>query len=267
MKIGFIGLGNMARAIILGILRAKQVTPAEIIVHSQHKESYEPFAREHGLTAVASNQEVAAASDYLFIAVKPDVVAEVLAEISATIVQKEVVVISMAAGISLAELAKESPKQTAIMRIMPNVNVANNAGVTAFVANEFVKPVQLQQIQELLGQLGTVLEISEADFTTFSALAGSAPAFVYLFIDALARAGVKHGLTKPLATKIAAQTVLGSATNVLASSESPWDLIDQVSSPGGTTVAGLLAMEEAGLMSAVVKGVDATIARDLENQG
>ena len=106
------------------------------------------------------------------------------------------------------------------------------------------------------------MALPEDQFSTFVALAGSSPAFVYLFIDSLSRAGVKYGLTKKQATAIAAQAVMGSAQNVLASEQSPFDLIDQVSSPGGTTVAGLLAMEQAGLMSAVIKGVDATIAKD-----
>ena len=109
---------------------------------------------------------------------------------------------------------------------------------------------------------GEALAVAEKDFSIFSALAGCAPAYVYYFIDALSRAGVKHGLKKSEATKIAAQTVLGSAQKVLSASLSPMDMVDQVCSPGGTTVAGLLAMEEAGFMTAVVKGIDAAVAKD-----
>ena len=117
--------------------------------------------------------------------------------------------------------------------------------------------------QQLFDAIGATSAIAEKDFPTFSALAGSSPAYIYFFIDAMARAGVKHGLSKDAATKIAAQATLGSAQNVLASDKIPFDQIDQVSSPGGTTVAGLLAMEEAGFMTAVVKGIDATIAKEL----
>lgn len=106
------------------------------------------------------------------------------------------------------------------------------------------------------------MEVAENDFPIFAALAGSAPAYAYLFIDALSRAGVKYGLTKANATKIAAQMVQGSAQMVLNSDEVPYTLIDKVSSPGGTTVAGLLAMEEAGFSPAVVKGIDATVAKE-----
>ena len=144
---------------------------------------------------------------------------------------------------------------------MPNVNVAINAGMIAYAANDAVAG-QLDGLLDLLNVLGKTVSLPEEQFSTFVALAGSSPAFIYLFIDSLARAGVKYGLEKDQATAIAAQAVMGSAKNVLASDQSPFDLIDQVSSPGGTTVAGLLAMEEAGLMTAVVKGVDATIAKD-----
>ena len=148
-----------------------------------------------------------------------------------------------------------------VLRIMPNVNVAINAGMIAYAANDAVAG-QLDGLLDLLNVLGKTMSLPEEQFSTFVALAGSSPAFIYLFIDSLARAGVKYGLEKDQATAIVAQAVMGSAKNVLASDQSPFDLIDQVSSPGGTTVAGLLAMEEAGLMTAVVKGVDATIAKD-----
>ena len=112
--------------------------------------------------------------------------------------------------------------------------------------------------------IGQTIALKESDFSTFVALAGSSPAFVYFYIDSMAKAGVKYGLKKDAAVKIAAQAVLGSAANVLQSSKSPQDLVDDVCSPGGTTIAGLLAMEEAGFMRAVVKGIDATIAKDQE---
>ncbi len=168
----------------------------------------------------------------------------------------------MLTGVSLATLEDALGSQDQpVLRIMPNVNVAINAGMTAYAANDSVAG-QLDGLLDLLNVLGKTMALPEDQFSTFVALAGSSPAFVYLFIDSLSRAGVKYGLTKKQATAIAAQAVMGSAQNVLASEQSPFDLIDQVSSPGGTTVAGLLAMEQAGLMSAVIKGVDATIAKD-----
>jgi len=267
MKIGFIGVGNMAQAMIKGLIKAQKITSTDILVHSAHATTYEAVAKEYQLTPVADNAALVAEADIVFLAVKPYIVPQVLEETAAAFKAHKTVMVSVAAGLSLAKLAEQvGQSDLPILRIMPNVNVANQAGITAVVGNSQVTEDRLTAVKAILAQLGGVVEIGEKDFTTFSALAGSSPAFVYLFIDAMARAGVKHGLKKDAATEIAAQAVLGSAQNVLMSDDSPWDLVDQVSSPGGTTVAGLLAMEEAGLMTAVVKGIDATIAKDLENQ-
>ncbi|TLF41017.1 pyrroline-5-carboxylate reductase [Lacticaseibacillus zeae] len=262
MTIGFIGAGNMAQAIISGLLAKKAIDPANIVVHGGHPLHYEPYAAKVGIKAVDSNQAVAEVSDVVFLAVAPKLGAPILSAIGATLKKRHVPVISMLTGVSLAALEEAlNDHDQPILRIMPNVNVAINAGMIAYAANDAVAG-QLDGLLDLLNVLGKTMSLPEDQFSTFVALAGSSPAFVYLFIDSLARAGVKYGLEKSEATAIAAQAVMGSAKNVLASSQSPFDLIDQVSSPGGTTVAGLLAMEEAGLMSAVVKGVDATIAKD-----
>lgn len=211
---------------------------------------------------MASNQAVAETADIVFLAVSPKLGEPILQAIGSTLKQRHVPVVSMLTGVSMATLEKAlGSHDQPVLRIMPNVNVAINAGMIAYAANDAVAG-QLDGLLDLLNVLGKTVSLPEEQFSTFVALAGSSPAFIYLFIDSLARAGVKYGLEKDQATAIAAQAVMGSAKNVLASDQSPFDLIDQVSSPGGTTVAGLLAMEEAGLMTAVVKGVDATIAKD-----
>lgn len=262
MTIGFIGAGNMARAIITGLLAKNAVTPEEIVLHGGQPIHYEPYAAKIGAKAVASNQAVADTADIVFLAVAPKLGVLILKTIGPTLKQRQVPIVSMLTGVSLATLEDALGSQDQpVLRIMPNVNVAINAGMTAYAANDSVAG-QLDGLLDLLNVLGKTMALPEDQFSTFVALAGSSPAFVYLFIDSLSRAGVKYGLTKKQATAIAAQAVMGSAQNVLASEQSPFDLIDQVSSPGGTTVAGLLAMEQAGLMSAVIKGVDATIAKD-----
>jgi len=261
MKIGFIGAGNMGRAIIDGWLKTKAVAPADLYIHSAHTASYEPYAQANGLHAMASNMDVATAADVLVLAVKPNIALHVLKSVRPALTADKWV-ITMVSGIELADYTNvvgELP----ILRIMPNVNVAIGAGMTALVGNDALTAAQYQAGQQLFDALGATSNVAEKDFSTFSALAGSSPAYVYFFIDAMARAGVKHGLDKATATKIAAQATLGSAQMVLASDKVPFELIDQVSSPGGTTVAGLLAMEDAGFMSAVVKGIDATIAKEL----
>lgn len=260
MKIGFIGAGNMGRAIIDGWLKQQAVVPADIYIHSAHAASYQLYAQKNGLQACDTNLAVAQAADVIVLAVKPNIALAALKEVQAALTGKWV--ITMVSGLSLADYATVVP-DLPVLRIMPNVNVAIGAGMTALVGNDALTPEQYAAGQQLFDAIGATSAIAEKDFPTFSALAGSSPAYIYFFIDAMARAGVKHGLSKDAATKIAAQATLGSAQNVLASDKIPFDLIDQVSSPGGTTVAGLLAMEEAGFMTAVVKGIDATIAKEL----
>lgn len=262
MTIGFIGAGNMARAMISGLLAKKAVAPTDIVLHGGQPLHYEPYAAKIGAKALASNQAVAETADIVFLAVSPKLGEPILQAIGSTLKKRHVPVVSMLTGVSVATLEEAlGSHDQPVLRIMPNVNVAINAGMIAYAANDAVAG-QLDGLLDLLNVLGKTMSLPEEQFSTFVALAGSSPAFIYLFIDGLARAGVKYGLEKDQATAIAAQAVMGSAKNVLASDQSPFDLIDQVSSPGGTTVAGLLAMEEAGLMTAVVKGVDATIAKD-----
>ena len=262
MTIGFIGAGNMARAMISGLLAKKAVAPTDIVLHGGQPLHYEPYAAKIGAKALASNQAVAETADIVFLAVSPKLGEPILQAIGSTLKKRHVPVVSMLTGVSVATLEEAlGSHDQPVLRIMPNVNVAINAGMIAYAANDAVAG-QLDGLLDLLNVLGKTVSLPEEQFSTFVALAGSSPAFIYLFIDSLARAGVKYGLEKDQATAIAAQAVMGSAKYVLASDQSPFDLIDQVSSPGGTTVAGLLAMEEAGLMTAVVKGVDATIAKD-----
>lgn len=262
MTIGFIGAGNMARAMISGLLAKKAVAPTDIVLHGGQPLHYEPYAAKIGAKALASNQAVAETADIVFLAVSPKLGEPILQAIGSTLKKRHVPVVSMLTGVSVATLEEAlGSHDHPVLRIMPNVNVAINAGMIAYAANDAVAG-QLDGLLDLLNVLGKTMSLPEEQFSTFVALAGSSPAFIYLFIDSLARAGVKYGLEKDQATAIVAQAVMGSAKNVLASDQSPFDLIDQVSSPGGTTVAGLLAMEEAGLMTAVVKGVDATIAKD-----
>jgi pyrroline-5-carboxylate reductase len=178
------------------------------------------------------------------------------------VLTEEKLVVSIASGVSLADLQAVLGTAQPILRVMPNVNVEIAQGMTAIKATGDLNAAPYQAGVELFARIGKTMEVAENDFPIFAALAGSAPAYAYLFIDALSRAGVKYGLTKANATKIAAQMVQGSAQMVLNSDEVPYALIDKVSSPGGTTVAGLLAMEEAGFSPAVVKGIDATVAKE-----
>lgn len=262
MKIGFIGAGHMAQAIIAGLLAQKAVAPTEIVLHGGTPAHYEPYAASIGATAVTTNAAVAQAADVLILAVEPALAQAVLAECHDVLQARRIPVVSMLTGVSLAQLAAAlGIADYPMLRIMPNVNVAVAAGMTAY-ATAYLQADQLQAIVGLFEAIGETIALPEKDFATFVALAGSSPAFIFMFIDAMAHAGVKYGLTKAQATKIAAQAVAGSGQLALTSTASPADLADQVASPGGTTIAGLLAMESAGFMPAVWAGLDATIEKD-----
>ena len=263
MKLGFIGAGNMARAIINGLIAEQKISGEDVYIHSAHKSSYESYAKEKGLNPCESNSDVVKNAEIVFLAVKPIVAKDVLEEVSTEFEGKNPVLVSMVTGISIAELADALHFPAAkIVRIMPNVNVEIGEGMTALKAGEKVTETEFSEVTDLFDSIGKTTEMEEKDFSTFVALAGSSPAYAYLFIDAMSRSGVKYGLSKKQATEIAAQAVLGSALKVLESSKSPMDLVDDVCSPGGTTVAGLLAMEEYGFTTSVIKGLDATVAKD-----
>ncbi len=264
MKIGFIGVGAMAQAIIQGLLRAKFVPAADILVHSAHQEKYTAYAQNYGLTPVETNSAVTEKSDLVILAVIPAIADQVLAEIRGQLTKKKTL-ISIVSGISLARLQELTDYNLPILRSLPNINSEYGQGMTAVAANENLTTDRKTTAISLFRATGEVSELPESQFAAFSAISGSAVAYVDFFIDALSRSGVKYGFSKQDATQIAAQTTLGSAKSLLESGQTPADMIDRVSSPGGDTIAGLLAMEEAGFLSSVVKGIDATILKSTGN--
>lgn len=260
MKIGFIGVGSMAQAIIQGLLKAEFVPAQDILVHSAHRDHYEKYASQYGLTPQESNAAVTKESDLVVLAVVPAIAADVLAEIRGELSVKKTL-ISLVSGISLDRLEELTDYNLPILRSLPNINSEFGQGMTAVCANENLKGDRKAQAISMYAATGNVAELEESQFSVFSAISGSAVAYVDFFIDSLSRAGVKYGFTKQQATQIAAQTTLGSAQSLMASKKSPAEMIDKVSSPGGDTIAGILAMEEAGFLPAVIKGIDATIAK------
>lgn len=267
MKIGFIGAGNMATAIIHGLVHKEVIPAKDIFVSSGHFEHAQKLGDTIGVTPCKTNQEVASTTDILILAVKPNILPVVLPELSVLVKEQKSVVVSIAAGVTLEQLATMlNLAEQPIIRIMPNVNVSVEAGVSAICGNENVSSEDFKTVQSLFEAVGSVYELAEKDFSTFIGLAGSSPAFVYMFIDAMARAGVLNGMPKKVATEIAAKAVLGSAKRLIEGNENPWELVDQVSSPGGTTVEGVVALEKAGFIPAIIDGVDATIKKDQKMQ-
>lgn len=259
MKIGFIGGGQMAQAMISGLLSAN---PDQVINIHGGSARTQTYAQAHGLNYLPTNQQVASESDVIILACLPQHLPTVASEIKAVLTKQ--VVISVLGGVSLATLNAALGTTVAISRVLPNTPVNVNAGTLAYIHNAplMAQPASQTQVEDLLKQLGATYLVAETQFSIFSALAGSSPAFIDLFIDAMAQAGVKYGLPKDQAVAIVTQTMLGTALQVQSSTQTPRELAATVASPGGSTIAGFLAMEEYGLPTAIVKGIDATVAKD-----
>ena len=270
MTVGFIGTGNMANAIVRGMVGSGGFPADEVVVFDRNADKRELLGADLGVQVAGSAEELVDASDVVVVAVKPQGIPVLLEGLAGRIAERRRVVVSIAAGTPLARLESflttdAAPgSDSAVVRVMPNVNAMIGAGMSAVTGNAAATADDVATVVAIFQAVGEVVEIPESQFSTYTAIAGSSPAFAYLFIDALSRAAVAGGMPKAQATQIAAQAVLGSAKMVRESEKSPWDLIDTVCSPGGTTVAGLLALEDRGFLSTVAHGVKATIDRDRE---
>ena len=260
MKYGFIGLGNMATAIIKGMILSTSYDSKGILGYDPYSKAGRDLASDMGIRVCASLAELAAA-DVLVLAVKPQTLPEVMRELRPLNISGKLV-ISIAAGRSLAVLQEGLGHGMAIVRVMPNINAKVGAATSAFAANGNCGEEQKIIVDALFSTIGTILELPEEQFAVFTAIAGCSPAFSYMYIDALARAAVRRGIPKAKALEIAASSVYGSAKMILETREHPFALIDQVSSPGGTTVEGVCALQEHGFESAVHKAVEAAVMKD-----
>ncbi|MDR2903490.1 MAG: pyrroline-5-carboxylate reductase, partial [Clostridiales bacterium] len=236
MKFGFIGAGNMASAIIKGVLRKQKAAARDIFIYDLNIVRQAEMVDSYGLSAGKSAQMIAETCDFVFLAVKPNGIAAVISEIKETVAEKRPVIISIAAGKTLTFIENAFGFQPAVIRVMPNVNALVGESMSALCKNDAVTDADFEEALALFNAIGKAVALDEAHFSNFSAIAGASPAFIYIFIDAIARAGVKAGLSKQQSLEIAAQAVLGSAKMVLESKEHPWQLADTVCSPGGTTI-------------------------------
>lgn len=250
MKIGFIGAGKMAGAIIKGL----KSSDFELMLSERDAETSQAVAAELGIAAATSHQDLIDQADLVVLGVKPQFLESALAGLEMT-----KPVLSMAAGVTLERLATLTSSDIPLIRIMPNLNAQILKSTTAICFNSLVSDDLKTVAKRITDSFGSTFEIAEKDFNTFTALAGSSPAYIALFIEALAKSGVKYGFAKDLALDIVNQTVLATAENLLTGSDSPHTFIDKVSSPGGTTVAGVLDLEKTGLTASVVSSIDVTI--------
>ena len=255
-KIGFLGAGKMATALAKGFVRAEIVFPKEIIASARSVANRSGFVRETGAKSVTSNSEVAKCVKVLILGVKPDQTVEVLNEVRASFTKKHLL-ISIAAGVTLAKLEAALPAGARVIRVMPNTPALVGTGASAFALGKNASVADAELAKKLLSAVGIAFEVKENLLDAVTGLSGSGPAYVYQFIEALSDGGVASGLPRDIATKLAAQTVLGGAKMVLETGQHPGALKDQVTSPGGTTIEGLHALEKGRMRATVISAVRA----------
>jgi pyrroline-5-carboxylate reductase len=262
-KIAFLGTGNMAEALVKGLLRAGTADASEIVCSEPRAERREEIARRYGVKVVGENLAAAEEAQIIVLSVKPQTMEDLLDEIAPAIDHSKLV-ISIAAGIPIAAIARKLGAGVRIVRTMPNTPALVGAGATALARGAHATQADLEQARALFQAVGVAVLVEEHHLDAVTGLSGSGPAFLFLVIEALADGGVKVGLARPVAMALAAQTVLGSAKLVLETGEHPGRLKDQVTSPGGTAIAGIHALESGGLRSALIAAVEAATRRSHE---
>jgi pyrroline-5-carboxylate reductase len=265
MKIGFIGCGKMGSALIQGVLAAKVSEPSEVIVHDRLSEAAEMLGTESGIRVARGNREVAAASDVILLCVKPEDALAALREAAPDLAGK--LLVSIVAGITIESLQEAAGAKCHVVRVMPNTAALVQKGASAYATGDGVTDKDIAAVQEIFTSVGQAFHVKESLLDAVTGLSGSGPAYVYLFIEAMSDGGVRMGLPRDLATKLAVQTVAGAAGMVSETVMHPALLREMVTSPGGTTIAGLAELERAGLRSAVMDAVRAATLRARELGG
>jgi pyrroline-5-carboxylate reductase len=257
-----IGGGMMGEALLSRIVVNGTYLGHEILVSDPVEARRTFLSQQYGIGVTAVNAEVAIAQDVIVLAIKPQIFSIVVPDLAASIPDSSVVV-SILAGTPLKQLEAALPGKS-VIRAMPNTPAQVGAGITAITAGSQVKPEQLAHARAVLEAVGSVVEVPESLMDAVTGLSGSGPAYVCLMVEALADGGVASGLPRPIAMQLAIDTVLGTAKLLKESGLHPGELKDRVTSPGGTTIAGVAALEERGLRSALIEAVKAATGRSKE---
>lgn len=260
MKLGFIGLGNMAKAMLGGMLSKGLVTPQQVIGSCKTKETAAKVQEELGIRTTLDNREAAQEADILILAIKPQFFTEVIPQIK-DLVREDTLVISIAAGKTIAFIEEQFGRPIKLIRCMPNVAALVGESCTSVSANERVTVEQLEQALLLINSFGKAIEVPERLIDAVVGVSGSSPAYVFIFIEAMADAAVAAGMPRKQAYEFAAQAVLGSAKMVLETGMHPAALKDMVCSPGGTTIAAVKVLEQKGMRAAVMDAMEACIEK------
>lgn len=259
-RIGFIGLGNMALAIINGMISSDVVQSKQIIVYDILKSKLEKLSKSIGFQVADSEEGIAEQSDILFLAVKPNIIPTVLEKIKIKF-KKSTIIVSIAAGMTIKTIENIIGYNHKIVRIMPNTPAQINEGMASLTGNKHITKMELAEISAIFNSLGRSEVVPEPLIHTVTGISGSSPAYVFIFIEAMADAAVLSGMPRDQAYKFAAQAVLGSAKMVLESGKHPGELKDMVCSPGGTTIEAVRVLEKRGFRSSVIEAVTVCIEK------
>ncbi len=262
-KIGFIGAGNMAMAICKGIIASDKIKKEDIIFSDISKDRLKNIYNDLKVKTTNSNALVANESDILILAVKPQIYPEAIKEIK-DYIKKDVIIITIAAGITLEKTKELFGKDLKIIRTMPNTPAMVQEGMTAVMPNEFISNEELQEVVELLKSFGKVEIVNENVIHGVTAISGSSPAYVFMMLEAMGDAGVAMGLSRDQAYKFAAQAVMGSAKMLLETGYHPGKLKDMVCSPKGTTIEAVKKLEETGFRSSIIQGMEACEKKSID---
>jgi len=252
--LGIIGAGKIGEAILAGSLTRGLLAPSEVILSVRTESHRRDLEKKYGVRAVLSNREVARESEVILISVKPRTMMEVLQGI-ADVIPEESVVVSTAAGVTLEAMQTCLARKAALIRAMPNLAVSVGEGMTALAPARTADETKIEKVKQLFQSVGRVVVLDEQYMDAVTGLSGSGPAYVYLIIESLTDGGVKMGLPRETAKELAAQTVLGAAKTVLITGEHPAKLKDEVTTPAGSTIDGLMELEDGGLRVTLIKAV------------
>ncbi|ERT04161.1 pyrroline-5-carboxylate reductase [Lyngbya aestuarii BL J] len=268
-KFGLIGGGVMGEALLSRLIAQKIYLPSDVIVSEPQAQRREVLQQQYGVEVTGDNSQAAKVTEVLLLAVKPQILDTIISDLAAlslgdsTSPQSEVMIISILAGVPLSKL-ESAFLHRPVIRVMPNTPATVGAGISAIASGQAVKPDHLKLAQQILAAVGEVVEVPEYLMDAVTGLSGSGPAYVALMVEALADGGVAAGLPRAIASKLALQTVLGTAELLQQTGMHPAELKDRVTSPGGTTIAGVGTLEQAAFRSALIEAVKAACQRSKE---
>jgi pyrroline-5-carboxylate reductase len=259
---GFIGAGNMAASLIKGALLKNTSLANQIYIYNKNNLKQENFCKAYGLNSCTSMDIVAKKCDIILICVKPQNFNDVLSTLLPILPTNKPLIVSIAGAITILDMENMLSSSVPIARSMPSLNSEVGYGCSAICYNTLATDTQKKYIEDFFSLSGTITQIEEQNFSIYTSIASCSSAYVYMFIDALATAGLKHGLKKEEALKMASSAVLGSSCMLINSNAHPSQLIDRVCSPGGITIEGVCTLKENLFESTIIKAVDATVNKD-----